>query len=693
MTSNQKTRLYRVKEVSGAETVLLSELRLDDGRPTGGPLKEAKSERIWLSGADTYWLITNERVESKNGKKRGVSKPPMFPATDTALGVLQMARTSAVGGVDISEFGGSAPETITFGHCVQLSVGYSLYSAADAQAVQRFLRDRSLALPSRAMIDAIEVRDNVWLRTGNRKGDPAVCRLDPGVDIRSAETFSISDPSSVLKFPSGLALFQPGMQWAGPIRRDLRSDEEVLAAVEKWADRLQSVLGEAHPSVERLSSLINQLERHTASGDEVRDLKAVAGILADRPALRDLAPKIFLETQEWQAAVNELRETEIERIRKQARDKVEAEVSRLEDEIGRRRATLAEIELRIEQAAHREAVLKAEGAAIKENVEAMIQRAAHALTIDQAETASLIAGDVEKLRKEVSEVRRKLEDVPSKGDAAPQASEPMRATEVRRAIATSDQRGIQIEKLSSSLGVSKERLSLFVAWGRSAMLPVFVGEGSARRALEVAKVVGGGASHVVFCGPTKISLDDVMHSGNSEGLSHAIERARRDPQTIVTVALCNITSGPCEFWLPELMENRRLGRLPSNLFCFASATTDGMRVAVPRSVLGYIVPFRADGNTVSSSAVDADVAWPSDLAVDAERQREALPLLTTAGIDSAKRPDLFALAAAVIPTGIGSPGPSMRDLVSASKEQLVWLSDLADGRENDLVKEFQNPRK
>ncbi|MGV0876455.1 hypothetical protein V6767_04850 [Martelella sp. FLE1502] len=647
---------------------------------------------MWLAGVDSYWMVLNEKLEPKAGKKRGASRPPVMPAAETAVGILQKARQSG-GGMDLSGLNGSAPETISFSQCAQLSVGYSLYTSGTAEAVSRFLRDRSVSLPSRAMVDAIEIRENVWLKSWLRKGEAGTCRLDRSVDVRSAETFSIPDPSTAVVLPSGLVLFQPGMQWEGPFRTDLRSDDEVLRSVEKWADRLQATLGEDHPSVENLGALIRQVERRTASNDDLRDLEAVAGILAARPAIREIAPKLLSETPEWKAVSDEMRAAELERMKAEVEAKAGEETSRLEEELARKRAELADMELRIAQAAHRESVLKAESEAIHKDIEGMIERAARTVAVGDAENASLLADDISSLRREVDAVRQRLSEEPARAAAVEMSAEPQPTDAQQTKLASGVERAEQVEKLAGAIGVSKERLSLFMAWGRSSLLPVFVGEGSARRVIDVARAVGGGEVHAVFCDPTKISMDDIKRSGNGEGLSHALEMARRFPDRIVPIAFCNINRGPCEFWLPELMELRRVGHIPSNMVCFASASTDGMLVSVPRSVLGYLVPFKTEGVPVGSSSDLARDAWPADIAVDVERQREALPLLTTTGVDPSKRPDLFRLAAETISAEIGKPGFKVRDLVSASKEQFEWLTAIASGGDHDLIKELQNTRK
>ena len=278
-----------------------------------------------------------------------------------------------------------------------------------------------------------------------------------------------------------------------------------------------------------------------------------------------------------------------------------------------------------------------------------------------------------------------MSQVAAKADAPPEEKQdvPCSAVEIESAaptMANLEQRQATLQETAVATGLSTLQVAAVIA-SSTETVPVILGADGAAAAVDIVTALAGERAAVVFCDPTRVSLADLLLDQNS-GLQAAIDDARRHPEILAAVALCGITNGPCEYWLPQIVEMRRAGRLPRNLAVVASAGTDGTRVPVPGSVLRHLFPL-TPANPASPGAVAHQGAWPAPEGIEKSRLEAALGVLIDAGLEgSVLQKSARTLARA--PEWIRAS-----DLVDVFKRQAGWLEATLSGSEHEDKKYFE----
>ncbi len=690
MSLLSKGIIYCVYEAVGGDTVLLSEVKSNDIRMHSSILREAKSEKMCLAGVGSYWLVTGEKLKIKQDKKLPLRKSVPLPTTDTALNLLQHDTSRATQSLrsDLSELNGGGLKHITFSSATRLSVGFSPVSSGYEELARSLLTNGYITVPLHHSIDAVEIRENLWIVDEQRRGEGGQYRLSRYFDFRRVPTVRLLDPSSAVRLPSGIVILPPGSCWSEAKIIDLRTDEEILKSVEDWVGRIRTSTGEETTSLNALTDVIGHIRRHTISVDERQDLEAISMILASRQEILSTVPQILSKTTAWNAAAEEFRKAEFGRLSDEARQRVDRETKKLEAKLSELRQIIAEAEARLETISYREVNLRAESRAIQADIEAMIEKAARNVVASDAATASLMADDITRLRKEVEQINDRISTISTIGARPSEETvKEHQVSHVGPTMASAEQRAEQLKELAAVTGFKLPELITLVHWSRFTELPVIVGSASVRAAVDFCTLIGGNLAQIIFCDPTRISFEDLMGGG----LATAIRVATDNSEVLVPVAFCNLTSSPCEFWLPQFMELRRMGRLPKNMACIGSAVQDGIRTQVPRSTLGYIVPFSPSGKP-SGVSVEAffGLSWPGDFPRDVQKQTSAYPALAASKTGVSNAPALLVRAATAVGTTLTSEDPPTEALVKCMEDRFRWLLSIENDQEHELFKAFQN---
>jgi hypothetical protein len=162
----------------------------------------------------------------------------------------------------------------------------------------------------------------------------------------------------------------------------------------------------------------------------------------------------------------------------------------------------------------------------------------------------------------------------------------------------------------------------------------------------------------------------------------AIDKAKQRPDVLFAAALCSITSGPCEYWLPQMIEMRRVGRIPRNLALVASAGADGLRVPIPDSTLRHLFPLKPQ-KTPRPGSAKFEGFWPTSN-MDQERVREAVGVLVDHKMEGSAM-QTTAKAVARTPSWTKVP-----EVVEVFMKQAKWLAATAEGHEHEYDEYFIN---
>ncbi|MBO9127950.1 MULTISPECIES: hypothetical protein [unclassified Rhizobium] len=665
--------VYRVERIAGYDVAVVVEVK-DEGSPSSTEkIKETKSDRICLGGLDSFWAVSGETTE-----KAIVHRAPTVPYTSSST-------SSLIGRAKIADFSltdASRPknagklDAVSFANAVKLTVGFSLRKIGYEKGLA-LLAENKLAVPLRAAVQAIEVGAGKWLSSGFTRSSEGFYGFSEKISVRNAPVRSVEGKIDSLTQLSGVVVFLSQPKWSPPVEADLRSEAQILASALKWAERLRSSTEAAGD----VAQLLNTRITSTADDAEREDLRSALAVLASRTEINDLVPSFMAKDPEWRDRLASFEESERERQRSAIRAQIDREMTEENRKLTDMQARVVEAEARVAAIGQRELLLRDAASKTQEELEAKIAAAANSISAKHSEIGGLLRADVEELRKAVHTIT----------DAAPTAyvQHPPIVDEANFGsgpleIAAPEKRFEIIRQLAATSGFSVPALTAVLLQSSTTPIPIFVGDRAITAVADFVTAIGGALAAVVYCDPTRVTLSDMIDD-KASGLSAAIELAQQHPHVTIPVAFCGITNGPCEYWLPSLIERRRLGRLPANLAFFGSAAVDGTRVSVPNSVLKYIFPLEipSGGRGNPPSFVGH---WPF-----AEMDSDLLAEMVDHLGDLDLPDDGFVAATAKMLSRVPSSwGVRIDAVLKTFLARVVWTEALGKGAGHELIHYFQN---
>lgn len=535
-----------------------------------------------------------------------------------------------------------------------------------------------LSIPSERGVDAIEVRPGLWLTQFERRRSGY--SLSPNTSVRSVPVATLKNRPESIRLSSGLVIYVSQPRWAPEKDVDLRSEREMLQSAEYWLTRATSSIVHSS-SNERLIGLLRQYLVSTINTEEMADLSAVIGLLSRRKMIVELLPQMMAREPGFQERLGEFEQSERDRLRASLQSRLEEEMQSERARLSDIRSELAEAETRLALVAHREGLLRSEAEKHDESIRTRIAKAARDVVGEASKETQQLSEEVTRLSNLISQTPIPTVHV-AKTDLLPERRQQEDASD-QLVIATEEVRRSIIGGLSSAVAMSVADVASIILRSTED-LPVLIGNKASAAAADISAAIGGEDSVIAFCDPSRISWQDLLRDETS-GLAAAIAKARTHPAVIVPVALCGITNGPCEYWVPQFIESRRLGKLPRNLAVIASAGVDGTRVSVPDSVLEYFVPILVPASARPARNLFAG-AWGADLEVDRKKLAEAVDLLSKS--DSLEKAALMRAAKTLSRTPAGI---DMGEVAAALIRQEEWrLSLPGEGPQNAFKTYFKN---
>ncbi|KRW97755.1 hypothetical protein AQY21_01820 [Paracoccus sp. MKU1] len=492
-------------------------------------------------------------------------------------------------------------------------------------------------------MDAIEVRSGLWLTQFDRR--PSGYGLSPSTIMRSVPVVTLKNRPETIRLSSGLVIYVTQPRWAPEKEVDLRPEHEMLQAAEYWLARATSSIVQSS-SNERFIDLLRQYIANTINTEEMADLSAVIGLLSKRKTIVELLPQMMAREPDFQERLREFEQSERDRLRASLQSRLEEEMQSERARLSDIRADLADAETRLALVAHREGLLRSEAEKHDESIRTRIAEAAKDVVGEASRETQQLSEEVTRLRDLISQTPISTVYA-TKTDLLPERKQQEDASG-QLVIATEEVRRSIIGSLSSAVAMPVADVATIILRSTED-LPVLIGNKASGVAADISVAIGGENSVIAFCDPSRISWQDLLRDETS-GLAAAIAKARTHPGLIVPVALCGITNGPCEYWVPQFIESRRLGKLPRNLAIIASAGVDGTRVSVPDSVLEYFVPILVPASARPARNLFAG-AWGAELEVDKKKLAEAIDLLSKS--DSLERAALIRAAKTLSRTPAG----------------------------------------
>ncbi len=678
MSGSGKT-VFQVVKVLNHSSVLVAEVRGVGSQV--GKLRETREPRMVLGGVGSLWLVTGEKDEPKQvledlGDLPDISLPMVSPLAST---IRASSEFDLPASVDAFSLPGHF-KTTTFVTVTRILAAYSAPSTQFGEVVRR-LREGRLEIPSRESV-AIEVAKGEWLTSHFVRLPSGSYGLSPDADPRALPVKTIENKPDSIKLTSGLLIFLSEPRWSLATEKDVRPENEVLESAERWLGRSTLAVENAPGG----ANAVDLLRRHvatTVNDEEKADIVAAARLLAGRQSILDIMPQILAKDPAFQKRVHEFELQEQERLKEGLRSKVEAEIKAEKARLGEIRAEIAEADARLAVAGQRELLLRNEAEKHDDVMKARIAEAAKQLqgsAIDQTDN----------LRRELEELRDLVLQMPSDPPTAvvsapEETPEPQRPADNGEAVgpkANEDVRKSILAGLASATGISQAELMALMLKSTDEV-PLLVGERASGVAADIVAAMGGEDSAVAFCDPSRISWQDLMYDETS-GLAAAVAKAKANPHILVPIAICGITNGPCEYWLPQFVESRRIGRLPRNLAIVASAGVDGSRVSIPDSVLRLLMPVEVPDTAKPVRRLFAGL-WPAEFdanranlanAIDVLTQSEAFPngLLQRAAKTLARTPQ----------------GMAMADVAQPLVRQAQWLASVSGGGQYEFKNYFKN---
>ncbi|MGE6743074.1 hypothetical protein ACQKGC_22645 [Allorhizobium pseudoryzae] len=676
MSVSGKT-VYRVRQVVAHDVAIIAEVK--NGEAHGGKVKETRDSRIALGGTDTFWLVGGEKKEQKLVVQKDDASVPAFASTIST--VASRIRASSVFELPkiVNENAGPGKfDAVSFTTATKLNVGYSPQDGGYEELISA-LSEGTLHIPLEATIAAIEVRAGHWMTSGfeHLPGGRYGLRQQ---SLRSVATAALENRPDALKLGNGIVVFVSPAKWSEPKSTDLRSEEDIRQSVERWLSRSKaafSLPGDAG-SLEPVE-LLRLLEDRTVSEDDKADLASITGHLSKRSELADILPEILARDPVFRERLAGFEETEKARLRSELVEQIHRETQADSARLAALRGEIVDAEARLETFSHREALLRSETEKHEETLRGRIASAAEAIRSESSRETTAIRDEVARLRDEMAQIATvPVAPVTPAAVVAEQAEEHFSAAP-RPPMASDEQRQKTLREMAVAAGLSASEIAVVIAASTDSV-PVLIGADAAAAAVDIATALAGDEAAIVFCDPTKVSLADLLNDEHS-GLLAAIHKAKERPEALAAAALCGITSSPCEYWLPQIVEMRRVGKLPRNLAIIASAGTDGMRISIPDSILRHLFPL-ATSKSARPGSAKFEGLWPSANA-DQERSREAVDLLIDRGLEG---PALQGMAKALART------PSwmkVSDLVDTFLRQAKWLAAASAGEEHEHNKYFR----
>ncbi|MBB4274127.1 hypothetical protein [Rhizobium mongolense] len=683
--SGSPKSIYRVRQLIGTDGAIVTDVAEEAESVNGyAHPKEIRNGKVRLGGVDSFWLATGVKTERKFSSP-SKSAPALLPSTSATSSLI--GRVKSRNGLNFSPFSDltktAKMENISFATASRLPIAIGPGIRTHDELV-RDLRKGKLSVEIQNSVDAIEVKPDVYMISGFARNSSGHYGLSPETRLRAVPTVSVVAKVDITRLPSGIVVFGVQPKWTAETMTDLRSEDEIVAAAEGWLSRLKaaaSLAGDARPH--NPAELLKTYAAASVAAEEREDLASALRVLAERSELVDLLPELLMQNENLKSRLQEFELAEQDRVRAEIRARLAEEAEQEASRLAEVRELILDAEGRLATVSHREVLLRSETEKVDAQLKERITEAARAVG-----GASLEA--TEKLREEVAQVRIELENIGRASTAEVVAEikahdSPLagQAPQVMTLVAASGgDRMHVLRELASSTGLALADLVAVVLHSTEGV-PVLVGDGSAGIAVDIATAIGGDSAAIVFCDPTHVSLADLQRN-DAAGLGEAIEAAKDNPGLLVPVALCGLTNGPCEYWLPQLVEMRRAGRLPANLAFFASAGTDGLRVSVPKSVLRYFFPL-AVSRTELAARVPYVGSWKPFAPHNALVQN-AIRILRGKSVD----PSLMGRLASLLSRVPMATGEEQAEIASALIDEQKWVAAWRDGADHELMQHFQN---
>lgn len=679
--------IYRVRQLLANDMAVVSEVKDDDPVGGSGPSKEIRNGKIRLGGVDSFWHVSGVKREPKFAARKEDAVPGIFPsATSTILGRMK-------GGSDVDlppEFVGLAGsgklDAISIAQAHRMSVGFSAPDITSEDLVAN-LRGGTLSIPSRGTIDAIEVRPNCWITSGFFRLPNGLYGFTPQTSVRSVPIARIEGRADVHRLASGLVLFATQPRWSFAEIEDIRPEDEIAKSTEEWLARI-----EASATAPGQVGLLEQFRSILASSvgeSEQEDLRSALKLLSSRSALATIVPKVLSGDKGFQDALNAFRDAEQGRLREEIRKQLVAEANEQREVLTGLNEKIAEAEARIAAMAHREVLLRNESSQHEAAIREKIAQAAREVSDRSSEETKKISQEIQGLKSQITLIEATIGERrpdPDRSADVNVTSQDILPEAPSRELASDQDQARILKELASATGVTETELMAALLFSLESV-PVIVGESAAGLAAEIVSSFGGDHAAVVFCGPTHVSVNDLLNDELS-GFRAAIDFARGSSDVLVPVALCGLTNSPCEFWLPQLLDMRRIGKLPQNLSFVASAGADGMRVQVPNSVLTSLLPIAPTSAPRPGAASSGkNGLWPRLAESDADRRRVAFEVLT----DSDEFDSSFHKSGARILSRLPvAGGLKLSDVANVLYRQTSWSSAVKDGSDHPMIMYFKN---
>jgi hypothetical protein len=680
--------VFRVRHISGNDIAVVTEVKEDDTATGLGWPKEVRNSKICLGGIDSFWSVTGVKKEAAFVPGKEESPASIFSTATSPLTYGIKGNPKFEPKSDFIGIGASGkPEAVSFASANRLRVGFSPREMSYEELVAS-LREGKLSVPTKSNLEAMEVSPGVWLTGGFVRNSSGLYGLSVDARVRSMPTSSLEGRPEVMRLASGLVVFLALPRWSPTQEKDIRPEAEVLNSAEGWLARISSVATSGSSDSPSVAEALRSRIAATVGNDEREDLEAAIRVLSTRSSLLDVISKMMERDPAWQNGLREFERLEQERIQGEVRQRLAKEAEVESGRLAELREQVSEAETRIATFCHREALLRNETEQHDARLQEKIADAARAIGRNSSEVIWKLQDDVDRLREEVRRLERSVatQHAPevSQAQDMEHAPENVEVEEESWSVAVaSDEDRIKIlEALSSSSGLSMPEV-MAVILHSAEDVPVLVGDGSASIATDIATAVGGDVASIVFCDPTQVSLSDLLREDHTD-LGGAIEHARDRPDLLVPVALCGLTNGPCEYWLPQLVEMRRVGKLPRNLAFIASAGTDGMRVPVPKSVLRYLFPLKVSRDETSAQ-VEHKGAWRL-FESNPARTQEAIRSLM--GREKPTDPNIVGRLSDMLSKAPLAEAIAISDLAAVLLREQAWTAAWRDAKEHELIRHF-----
>lgn len=680
MSVSGKT-VYRVKQVVAHDVAIIAEVK--DGDSQGGKVKETRDSRIALGGTDSFWLVGGEKKEQKLALHKDDARVPALATAISPMAARIRGRSSIFDLPKISnEFASPGKlDVVSFAAATRLNVGYSPQDG-DPDELLSALLEGTLHIPLEAPVSAIEVRPGQWLTSGF-DALPAGRYGLRHQSLRSVATVSLESRPDMIRLAHGLVVFVSPPKWSDRKNVDLRSEEEIFQSAERWLTRSTSAVSlPADARSMAPAELLRLLSDRAVSEDEKEDLVAVAGLLAMRSELADILPEILGRDPAFKEMLSSFEDAEKTRLRTQLEAQIRGETEADSARLAVLRSEIADAEAKLETFSHREALLRNETEKHEETLRSRIESAAEGIRSESSREAANLRDEVARLRDDVTQIASAT-PAPAPVTATPvvieQAEEALPAVPPQR-LALEEERKETLYELAVATGLTLPEVAAAVATFTD-VVPVLLGPDSSAGAVDIATAFAGDDAAIVFCDPTKISLTDLLNDEHS-GLRAVIDKAKDRPDVLFAAALCSITSGPCEYWLPQMIEMRRVGRIPRNLALVASAGVDGLRVPIPDSTRRHLFPLKPS-KTPRPGSAKFEGFWPMTN-LDPERVREAVGVLVDHDLERSAM-QTVARALARVPAWL-----QLADAAPVFLGQAKWLAAASAGNEHKYDEFFIN---